>query len=207
MPLQRSRDRADAEAGKAPQLLLPSQAAVRLAYRRLAVLLHPDKCNLPEAAAAFGLVRRAYAAANRALSDAAAAAAAAINADGDVGAATVAAMAAGATDRGDAQQQDVQLEQQQQQQPEQEQKPALAGSKRKSAADGAAADAAADAGPPAAPVSNRNRLVSISLQLDGPLLDVLQLPANFLPPTAPGDPQQPLLLLVEVPRGKLAAPP
>eukprot|EP00775_Hariotina_reticulata_P005834 gene5834-6075_t len=37
--------------------------------------------------------------------------------------------------------------------------------------------------------------------LDTPLLELLQLPADFLPPAAPGAPQQPLLLFVEVPKG------
>src|SRR6476469_9359282 len=38
---------------------LPSELAIKAAYRHLAILLHPDKCQLPGAAAAFALVRRA----------------------------------------------------------------------------------------------------------------------------------------------------
>jgi hypothetical protein len=158
-------------------LLLPRESHVRSAYRRLAVLLHPDKCSLKGAAAAFALVRRAHTALMQALAAQRAAAAASLQQE--LAASRNAAAAGQLGDEGN--------------DPTQSETAGEASSDVQTA--GNAAHAAAP--------SNRNRRTAVGLQLTPQLLQLLQLPAGFLQPAVAGDSQLPLLLLVNVKPGEV----
>eukprot|EP00879_Flechtneria_rotunda_P009795 GHRR01010245.1.p1 GENE.GHRR01010245.1~~GHRR01010245.1.p1 ORF type:complete len:866 (+),score=370.37 GHRR01010245.1:246-2600(+) len=192
--------------------VFPCEADIRTAYKHLAVLLHPDKCKLPQAPTAFAQVRRAHSAALQTL------AVQGMAATGAAGTTTTAANAAvtavspsTASIFQGTENLCARLNQQQHQASRctHNNTAAAAVHSPATAATGATSYATKPTGTAVGCVdapSNKTRHAAVGLQLTPAVLTLLDLPETYMPKAVPGNGKLPVLLLVSVPNGKLQRP-